>query len=176
MATLRFHDNDERIAGEELVSYLEAQDVIYEQWGTGNLPEHLVENFTLTDENKEEILDVYKNEIADISARRGYLTADVISLSDSTPNLDDLLKNFLNEHHHTDDEVRFIVSGHGIFAIESKDKRWFDVELEPGDLISVPEYYRHYFTLQEDRKVVAVRIFKTKEGWVPVYDKEEQPS
>ncbi|KGA95701.1 acireductone dioxygenase [Alkalihalobacillus alcalophilus ATCC 27647 = CGMCC 1.3604] len=176
MATLRFHDNDERLRGDELVSYLEEQGVIYEKWGTDNLPEHLVENFTLTDENKEEILKVYKREIADISARRGYLTADVISLSDSTPNLDELLKNFLNEHHHTDDEVRFIVSGHGIFAIESQDKRWFDVELEPGDLISVPEYYRHYFTLQEDRKVVAVRIFKTKEGWVPVYDKEEQPS
>ncbi|MGX1451877.1 cupin superfamily acireductone dioxygenase involved in methionine salvage, partial [Cytobacillus horneckiae] len=30
------------------------------------------------------------------------------------PNLDELLKNFQREHHHTDDEVRFIVSGHGV--------------------------------------------------------------
>ncbi|KMK76089.1 1,2-dihydroxy-3-keto-5-methylthiopentene dioxygenase [Alkalihalobacillus pseudalcaliphilus] len=174
MAQLRFHDNNERVVGEELVKYLEEQGVIYENWGTENLPAHLVEKFALTDEEKQEILQVYKSEIADISARRGYLTADVISLSDSTPNLDELLKNFVQEHHHTDDEVRFIVSGHGIFAIEGTDERWFDVELEPGDLISVPENYRHYFTLMDDRKVVAVRIFKTKEGWVPVYEKEEQ--
>jgi len=39
----------------------------------------------------------------------------------------------------------------------------------PGDLISVPENILHYFTLMEDRKVVAVRIFVTTEGWVPIY-------
>ncbi|MCY9218954.1 cupin domain-containing protein, partial [Bacillus haynesii] len=88
------------------------------------------------------------------------------------PKLDELLKNFKQEHHHTDDEVRFIVSGHGIFAIEGKEGTFFDVLLNPGDLISVPENTRHYFTLQEDRKVVAVRIFVTTEGWVPIYEKE----
>jgi 1,2-dihydroxy-3-keto-5-methylthiopentene dioxygenase len=61
------------------------------------------------------------------------------------------------------------VSDHGIFAINGQDGRYFDVELEPGDLISVPENTRHYFTLMADRKVVAVRIFKTKEGWTPIY-------
>jgi 1,2-dihydroxy-3-keto-5-methylthiopentene dioxygenase len=39
-------------------------------------------------------------------------------------------------------------------------------------LISVPENITHYFTLAEDRKVVAVRIFVTTEGWVPVYQEE----
>jgi 1,2-dihydroxy-3-keto-5-methylthiopentene dioxygenase len=80
-----------------------------------------------------------------------------------------LLKNFQRKHIHTDDEVRFIVSGHGIFVIQGKDGEFFDVELEPGDLISVPENILHYFTLMEDRKVVAVRIFVTTEGWVPIY-------
>ncbi|MCY8658284.1 acireductone dioxygenase, partial [Bacillus spizizenii] len=27
-------------------------------------------------------------------------------------------------------------------------------------------------TFQEDRKVVAVRIFVTTEGWVPIYEKD----
>ncbi|COR60100.1 Acireductone dioxygenase (Fe(2+)-requiring) [Streptococcus pneumoniae] len=112
---------------------------------------------------------MFSKEIADVSARRGYKAHDVISLSNSTPNLDELLINFQKEHHHTDDEVRFIVSGHGIFAIEGKDGKFFDVELEPGDLISVPENARHYFTLQDDRQVVAIRIFVTTEGWVPIY-------
>ena len=40
---------------------------------------------------------------------------------------------------------------------------------KPGDLISVPENARHYFTLQDDRQVVAIRIFVTTEGWVPIY-------
>ncbi|KEZ52677.1 MULTISPECIES: 1,2-dihydroxy-3-keto-5-methylthiopentene dioxygenase [Metabacillus] len=175
MATIRFQETNERLTDQKEVSaFLNAQEVIYEQWDIEKLPEALRENYSLSDEQKEEILQVFTNEIADISERRGYKAQDVISLSESTPNLEQLLQNFQKEHHHTDDEVRFIVSGHGIFIIQAKDGSFFDVELNPGDLISVPPNIRHYFTLQEDRKVVAVRIFVTTEGWVPIYEKEQQ--
>ncbi|SFI83659.1 1,2-dihydroxy-3-keto-5-methylthiopentene dioxygenase [Thermoflavimicrobium dichotomicum] len=170
MATLRFHDTNERLEKpEEVVAYLKSQGVIYERWDVEKLPAHLRENYNLTDEEKAEIIQTYRQEIDDLSARYGYITEDVISLSPATPHLEQLLKNFLQEHHHTEDEVRFIVSGHGIFAIQGPNGRYFDAELEPGDLISVPANYRHYFTLMEDRQVVAIRIFKTKEGWVPIY-------
>ncbi|AQX55444.1 cupin domain-containing protein [Priestia flexa] len=171
MANIRLHATDVRIENqEEVASFLANNEVIYENWDITKLPENLREKFNLTDEEKEEILASFDTEIRDISERRGYQAQDVISLSDTTPNLEELLKNFQREHHHTDDEVRFIVSGHGIFVIQGKDGSFFDVELEPGDLISVPENVRHYFTLMEDRKVVAVRIFVTTEGWVPIYE------
>ncbi|MED1490066.1 1,2-dihydroxy-3-keto-5-methylthiopentene dioxygenase [Bacillus smithii] len=174
MATIRLHETNERITKEEeVIQFLDEQGVIYEKWDITKLPEHLSEKYLLTEEEKNEILETFKEEIADISARRGYKAQDVISLSENTPNLDELLTNFKREHHHTDDEVRFIVSGHGIFVIQGKDGKFFDVELEPSDLISVPENTRHYFTLQEDRRVVAIRIFVTTEGWVPIYEKEE---
>ncbi|MBN8252563.1 cupin domain-containing protein [Priestia flexa] len=171
MANIRLHATDARIENqEEVASFLANNEVIYENWDITKLPENLREKFNLTDEEKEEILASFDTEIRDISERRSYQAQDVISLSDTTPNLEELLKNFQREHHHTDDEVRFIVSGHGIFVIQGKDGSFFDVELEPGDLISVPENVRHYFTLMEDRKVVAVRIFVTTEGWVPIYE------
>ncbi|MEW4309672.1 cupin domain-containing protein [Rossellomorea marisflavi] len=154
---------------EEVIQYLEEQGVIYEHWDIGQLSGDLQEKFDLADVEKERILRTFKDEIQDISARRGYEAWDIISLSDSTPNLDELLKNFQQEHHHTDDEVRFIVSGHGVFIIQGSDGDFFEVHLNPGDLISVPENIRHYFTLSDDKKVVAVRIFVTKEGWVPIY-------
>ncbi|MDM5198569.1 cupin domain-containing protein [Fictibacillus enclensis] len=177
MAQLRFHDINERVEELDKVSgYLESQGVIYENWDIAKLPSHLKENYSLSDEEKAEVIQVFRSEIDELSKRRGYVTEDVISLSPATPNLDELLQNFLAEHHHSDDEVRFIVSGHGIFAIEGPEGRFFDVELEPGDLISVPENYRHYFTLMDDRQVVAVRIFKSKEGWVPIYDKQKAPA
>jgi 1,2-dihydroxy-3-keto-5-methylthiopentene dioxygenase len=170
MAQLRFHDNEERVSDQQEVStYLDSQGVIYEHWDISKLPSNLQEKYDLNDEEKAEIIQTFRSEIDDLSARRGYVTEDVISLSPATPNLDELLNNFIKEHHHTDDEVRFIVSGHGIFAIQGPNGRFVDVELEPGDLISVPENYRHYFTLMEDKQVVAVRIFKAKEGWVPIY-------
>ncbi|RLQ97104.1 1,2-dihydroxy-3-keto-5-methylthiopentene dioxygenase [Falsibacillus albus] len=158
---------------EEVIQFLQDQDVIYEQWNIEKLPVNLHEKFDLSSEEKDEILNAFDDEIKDISERRGYKAQDVISLSDLTPNLDQLLQNFNREHHHTDDEVRFIVSGHGVFVIQGKDGVFFEVHLNPGDLISVPENIRHYFTLSEDKKVVAVRIFVTQEGWVPIYKKEE---
>jgi 1,2-dihydroxy-3-keto-5-methylthiopentene dioxygenase len=174
MAYITFQSREEQILNqEEVASFLASQEVIYEYWDITKLPQSLVEKYLLSDEEKEEILKAFSAEISDISARRGYKAQDVISLSDNTPNLDTLLTNFKNEHHHTDDEVRFIVSGHGVFVIQGKDGEFFEVHLNPGDLISVPENTRHYFTLEEDRKVVAVRIFVTTEGWVPIYVKEE---
>jgi 1,2-dihydroxy-3-keto-5-methylthiopentene dioxygenase len=174
MAYITFQNKDGQIhVQEEVASFLESQEVIYENWDIMKLPASLVEKYLLSDEEKEEILKAFAGEIADISARRGYKAKDVISLSENTPNLDVLLTNFKNEHHHTDDEVRFIVSGHGVFVIQGKDGAFFEVHLYPGDLISVPENTRHYFTLEEDRKVVAVRIFVTTEGWVPIYEKNE---
>ncbi|GED00795.1 cupin domain-containing protein [Bacillus atrophaeus] len=174
MATIRIQDEANTIIEnqEEVASFLDSQEVIYEQWDITKLPEQLTEKYDLSDEEKQQILDIFDAEIQDISARRGYKAQDVISLSEANPKLDELLQNFIKEHHHTDDEVRFIVSGHGIFVIQGKDGTFFDVRLNPGDLISVPENIRHYFTLQEDRKVVAVRIFVTSEGWVPIYEKE----
>ena len=174
MAYITFQKKEDQIHEQEAVaSFLESQEVIYENWDIDKLPESLVEKYLLSDEEKEEILNTFAAEIEDISGRRGYKAQDVISLSENTPNLDVLLTNFKNEHHHTDDEVRFIVSGHGVFVIQGKDGEFFEVHLNPGDLISVPENTRHYFTLEEDRKVVAVRIFVTTEGWVPIYEKEE---
>lgn len=174
MAYITFKNRVEQIhKQDEVASFLNSQEVIYEKWDITKLPQALVEKYLLSDEEKQEILNTFSEEITNISERRGYKAQDVISLSENTPNLDALLTNFKNEHHHTDDEVRFIVSGHGVFVIQGKDDEFFEVHLEPGDLISVPENTRHYFTLEDDRKVVAVRIFVTTEGWVPIYDKEE---
>ncbi|OLS41900.1 acireductone dioxygenase [Bacillus sp. MRMR6] len=174
MAYITFQSSEAKIQDQkEVGSFLESQEVIYENWDISKLPQLLVDKYLLSDKDKNDILNTFSKEIADISTRRGYKAQDVISLSENTPNLDTLLTNFKNEHHHTDDEVRFIVSGHGVFVIQGKDAEFFEVHLEPGDLISVPENTRHYFTLEEDRKVVAIRIFVTTEGWVPIYEIEE---
>ncbi|GGB11636.1 cupin domain-containing protein [Macrococcus hajekii] len=172
MAYLILQSTQERIENQQdIKNYLENNNVIYEHWDTSRLPEHLQENYALTDEDKQRILDAFEPEIKAISERRGYQASDVISLSETTPDLDQLLNNFQREHHHTDDEVRFVVSGNGVFVIQGQEQ-FFEVHLTPGDLISVPPNVRHYFTLDTSRKVVAVRIFVDEAGWVPVYDKE----
>ena len=88
-------------------------------------------------------------------------------LSDATPNLDELLKKFEAVHTHTEDEIRAITAGKGIFIIKGAgDVGYFDVELTAGDVISVPENKAHFFTLMDNRAIVAVRLFIETNGWI----------
>ncbi|WP_299092917.1 cupin domain-containing protein [uncultured Metabacillus sp.] len=168
MAVIKVRNTKEVIEGHDnVLSFLEKQGVLYEHWDVNKLPAALKDKFVLTDQEKEEILTTYKEEIEDLAERRGYKTWDIVALSDATPNLEDLLKKFEQVHTHTEDEVRAITAGHGIFIIKGDEETgYFDVELEAGDVISVPEGNPHFFTLMDDRQVVAVRLFIETEGWV----------
>ncbi|ANA82192.1 Acireductone dioxygenase ARD [Paenibacillus vortex V453] len=178
MAEIVIRNTNERITGEENVrEFLNNQEVVYEHWNMEKLPAALQENFKLSDDDKKRILDIFDVEIRDLAARRGYKIWDVITLSESTPNIEDLLKKFEEVHTHSEDEIRAIVGGKGIFIIKgSDDVGYFNVELEPGDVISVPENTPHFFTLMENKQIIAVRLFIEENGWVatPVADPQFQ--
>jgi 1,2-dihydroxy-3-keto-5-methylthiopentene dioxygenase len=178
MATIRVRNTNERIVGEENVrAFLSANGVYYDHWDTGKFPESLRGKFVLNDDEKQSILDAFQEDIQNLANSRGYVKWDVICLSDATPNLEELLKKFEQVHTHTEDEVRAIVAGSGIFIIKGKPETgYFDVELEAGDVISVPENNPHFFTLTDERKVVAIRLFIDPSGWVahPYEDPEFQ--
>jgi len=168
MAEVRIRNTNERIRGEANVqAFLDGQGILYEHWNASKLAAGLQEKFVLSDDEKNEVLSTYEQEIRDLASRRGYKTWDIITLSDATPNLDEMLKKFEQVHTHTEDEVRAITAGKGIFVIKgSEDVGYFDVELEAGDVISVPENTPHFFTLMENRQIVAVRLFIEPAGWI----------
>lgn len=168
MAQIRIRNTEQVITGEEnMRAFLNDQGVLYEHWDAAKLPEALRHRFNLSDEDKEQILAAFDVEIRDLASRRGYLTWDIISLSDATPNIEELLKKFEQVHTHTEDEVRAITAGEGIFVIKGSDEvGYMDVLVEEGDVISVPENIPHFFTLTESKKIVAVRLFIETEGWI----------
>ncbi|MFM9280217.1 acireductone dioxygenase [Paenibacillus jiagnxiensis] len=168
MAEIVIRNTNERISDEAAVQeFLAKQEVLYEKWDISKLSDELKENFTLSDEQKARVLSTFDSEIKDLAARRGYKIWDIITLSEATPNLEELLAKFENIHTHTEDEIRAIVGGKGIFIIKgASDLGYFNVELSPGDVISVPEDTPHFFTLMENQKIVAVRLFIEENGWV----------
>lgn len=168
MANIRIRNSGERIEGQERVAkFLDKLGVLYEHWDVGKLPAELRGNCRIDEAQKERMLAVFEAEIQALAARRGYRKWDVVALSEETPNLQELLRKFAQVHTHSEDEVRAVVAGHGIFVIKgSEDIGYFDVELEAGDVISVPEGTPHFFTLMDDRQVVAVRLFIDPAGWV----------
>lgn len=176
MAEIRIRNTNERISKEdEVLAFLTKQNVLYEHWDAAKLPAHLNDKFTLSDDDKGEILSTYDSEIRDLAERRGYKVWDIVALSEATPKLPEILKKFEQVHTHTEDEVRAITAGRGIFIIKGDEATgYFDVELSAGDVISVPEGQPHFFTLMDNKAIVAVRLFIEPAGWVA--DPFEDPS
>jgi 1,2-dihydroxy-3-keto-5-methylthiopentene dioxygenase len=162
MALVTILDEDKTItARETIAAYLNGCGIDYEQWA----PAHPV----AVDATEVEILNAYSGEIDKLKARGGYVTADVIDVSPDTPGLDEMLGKFNREHWHAEDEVRFIIAGHGLFHIHPKAGPVVAIEVEAGDLIRVPRGTWHWFNLCADRRIRAIRLFQDKAGWTPRY-------
>jgi 1,2-dihydroxy-3-keto-5-methylthiopentene dioxygenase len=132
------------------------------------------------DASADEVLRAYAKEIDDLKVRGGYVTADVIDVTPETPGLDEMLAKFDREHWHDEDEVRFVIAGHGLFHIHGDDGGVISIEVAPGDLIRVPRGTRHWFNLCADRRIRAIRLFQDVSGWTPHYteskvDRDYQP-
>jgi len=173
MALIRIPDEDRTIEGfDDVREFLETRGIEYERAVPGTP--------VAADAPAAELLAAYQTKIDELKARGGYVTADVIDVFPHTPNLDAMLSKFNSEHWHDEDEVRFIVEGHGLFHIRPNEGPVFAIEVEAGDLIRVPRGTHHWFDLCVDRRIRAIRLFQDPSGWTPHYtnsgvDKQFQP-
>jgi len=145
----------------EITAFLAANGIRYDRWPLADRVD--------PESPAEQILAAYAPEIDELKRQGGFVTADVIDVYPETPNLDAMLAKFAKEHTHTEDEVRFILQGRGVFHINPGDKPVFAIEVWAGDLISVPLGTRHWFDLCNDRRIRAIRLFQDMTGWTPHY-------
>ena len=171
MALLRFPEIDQRFENESAIrDELASLGIEYERWSLDRVG---------ADASADDVLKAYASEIEEMKRRGGYVTADVIDVSPATPDLEKMLAKFDKEHTHSEDEVRFILRGRGIFFLNVQGKV-ASVEVGPGDMLRVPKGTMHWFTLCEDRRIRAIRWFQQTAGWTPEYtgsgvDKNYQP-
>ena len=115
--------------------------------------------------SQEEVIAAYHADIDRLQREQGYQAVDVISLKPDHPDRVALRAKFLNEHTHSEDEVRFFVAGRGQFTLHI-DGKVYEVLCVQGDLIGVPDGTRHWFDMSEAPYFIAIRLFTNKEGWV----------
>jgi 1,2-dihydroxy-3-keto-5-methylthiopentene dioxygenase len=163
MATLSIPSENRQITDPEAVrAYLADLGIRFERWESAH---PLAE-----DADADAVLTAYAAEIDTLKTQGGYVTADVIDIKPDTPNLDAMLDKFNKEHWHDEDEVRFILAGHGLFHINpGADRPVVAVEVGPGDLLCVPKGTQHWFDLCHDRRVRAIRLFQDPAGLAPHY-------
>lgn len=122
--------------------------------------------------DQDEILDTYRDPVERLKMRHGFQSADVIGVTPDHPHRAELRANFLNEHIHSDFEVRFFVEGRGLFYLHP-DERVYVVLCEQGDLISVPAGVKHWFDMGEAPHLKCIRLFTRPEGWVADFTGDE---
>lgn len=115
---------------------------------------------------------IFQESLDALKRDRGYREQDVVELRPETPSLDAICAKFVDEHLHTEDEVRFVLEGEGVFDIRSEDDRWMRVKVEEGDLIVVPGHRHHRFMLTDRKTIRCVRLFRDQCGWTPHYRDE----
>jgi 1,2-dihydroxy-3-keto-5-methylthiopentene dioxygenase len=117
------------------------------------------------DADSDTIIAAYQAEIDRLVADGGYQTWDVISMNPDHPDKDEFRRKFLDEHTHSEDEVRFFVRGQGLFTMHVDDRIYCTL-CERDDLISVPANTRHWFDMGPNPSFTAIRLFNNPEGWV----------
>lgn len=162
MAHVRVPEEKRTItSSEKIADYLNRCGIQYEQWA----PRHKVKR----DAANEAILEAYSEEIQRLSNRGGYKAADVVQLNPDTPGLEAMLAKFNREHWHDEDEVRFVIFGHGLFHVRPKEGAVAAIEVEAGDLLLLPRGTLHWFDLCQDKQIRAIRLFQDPKGWTPYY-------
>lgn len=131
--------------------------VRYEQWAA---------NAELGEQpTQEEVETAYRADIDRLISEEGYQTLDVVSMYPDHPQKEAARGKFLEEHRHSEDEVRFFVDGQGLFTLHLGD-RVYEVLCTKGDLISVPANTPHWFDMGPNPRFTAIRLFNNQEGWV----------
>ena len=163
MSELRVYSDQDPTAAQIFTGYdaitseLDAAGVEFERWTADR---ELADTAT-----QEEIIAAYRDSVDRLMTQYGFKSADVISLRPDHPDKEALRAKFLDEHTHSDFEVRFFVDGQGQFYIH-KDDKVYSVLCEQGDLISVPANTPHWFDMGPNPSFKCIRLFTTPEGWV----------
>ncbi|MBX2812267.1 MAG: hypothetical protein KTR25_10680 [Myxococcales bacterium] len=148
----------------EIRQFLNERGILFERWAASVQ--------LSSDASPADVLDAYAHELKPYMEAHGYLTADVIRILPTMDGLDAVRAKFLDEHTHSEDEIRFFVEGKGAFwfnLARTPADEVFCLICEAGDFISVPAGFRHWFDMGASPKVTAIRVFSNKEGWVPQY-------
>jgi 1,2-dihydroxy-3-keto-5-methylthiopentene dioxygenase len=141
----------------DIAEQLGQKDVRFERWQ--------VEQDVTAGNSQDAIIQAYRKHIDRLIKIEGYETVDVVSLASNHPDKAVMRKKFLDEHTHSEDEVRFFVAGQGLFSLHIENCV-YEILCVKDDLIGIPANTRHWFDMGPNPEFVAIRLFNNPVGWV----------
>ncbi len=114
------------------------------------------------------LLAAYRPYLDRLMGDTGAGTADVIKMRPGNEAYPAMRQKFIDEHIHTEDEIRFFVAGAGNFILHMNGSV-YDAHCTEGDLISVPAGVKHWFDAGAQPNATVLRVFTDTTGWTPHY-------
>lgn len=111
------------------------------------------------------VLKAYESHIDHLSAEGRYRIVDIVRLTPPPTDTDQgrqacpAREQFLQEHVHDDDLVRFVAAGTGCFSLHVAGQV-YSVLCTAGDLLSVPGRTPHWFDAGAHPNCTAIRFFQ----------------
>lgn len=106
---------------------------------------------------------LFAQEISAIKQQLGYACADCVTLRPSDFAVISIRDQFLSEHTHSDDEVRWFLSGRALFYIHV-NARIHILQCGPGDFIVIPKGIKHWFDMGPEPEYRCVRWYNSEAG------------
>jgi 1,2-dihydroxy-3-keto-5-methylthiopentene dioxygenase len=120
------------------------------------------------DADPETLVAAYRPHLDRLMGETKAGTADVIKMRPGNPAYPAMRQKFIDEHIHTEDEIRFFVAGAGNFILHMNGAV-YDAHCTQGDLISVPAGLKHWFDAGAEPDATVLRVFTDTTGWTPHY-------
>ena len=117
------------------------------------------------DADQDTVLKAYAPAVAELNARYGFQSVDVVAMHPAHEQAEAARGKFLAEHTHDDFEIRFFVDGAGVFYIR-KHGKVYQTLCTAGDLIELPANTTHWFDMGPKPFFKAIRFFTKPDGWV----------
>ena len=149
---------------DEIRAALAPHGVRFERW---SIPHSLTPA-----DSADTILATFRPHLDALMGENGAGTADVMKLDGAGEAYPAIRRKFIDEHTHTEDEVRFFVHGSGNFVLHLAGQV-FDAHCTENDLISVPAGVKHWFDAGEQPFFTVLRVFTDTTGWTPHYTGEK---
>lgn len=166
MAKLRFEDGREITDLDTIVGALAPLGLELSSQSVGEAPEllALLDKPALDGDEKATVLSRVDPD-ATLGGPDGWQARDLVTLHPETPRIDELLATFAQCHTHSDDEIRYIIDGAGVFGVVLPDGGQVELTVDAPEYIRVPAGTEHWFRLTSAKRCKAIRYFSEAPKW-----------
>ncbi|NVZ53049.1 acireductone dioxygenase [Pseudomonas sp. B6002] len=139
---------------DDIVSTLAEHGVRFERWQPSPIEKGA---------SAAEMIAAYQPQIDAL----GYRSVELLSVTGDHLQAAEMRAQFLDERRYPEDDARFFIAGQGLFCLHVGDYV-YAVRCEKNDLLVVPAGLPHWFDMGENPHFVALRLFDSAQGGVPV--------